>query len=162
MQSTDAGSLALPSGRIVVSDPLLAPWKRPFQSQVTPGTYPVHLALGDDDVALVMILFNEGPPERWTRARPETFSVDSATGCLMDYRVARFLRQKAEDKKYDRYVQKFEDALAETGLSGSVQIGAGGSVFVFKTWGGDGTFPAYFGWAGEQEPTCLVIDMLPR
>lgn len=32
MKSEDAGSLALPSGRIVASDPFLDPWQPPFST----------------------------------------------------------------------------------------------------------------------------------
>jgi hypothetical protein len=162
MRSADAGSLVLPTGRIVASDPLLNPWNHPFRTTVKPGTYPVHLALGDDDVALVMILFGEGPPKRWKSARPASLSVDSATGALMDYRVARFLRQKAEAGKYDRFGRLFEVSMAETGLWANVPIGSSTNAIVFRTWGGDGEFPVYFGFDEEHDPVCLVIDMLPR
>ena len=103
MHCEDAGSISLPSGRIVVSDPLLDPWRPPFSTTVLPRSYSVHLALGNDEVALVMVLFKEGRPTIWTRAKPESFSVDSATGCLMDYTAARFLRRKANAGKYNRY-----------------------------------------------------------
>lgn len=54
MKSDDAGSLALPSGRMVASDHLLDPWQEPFTVSVAPDRYPIHVALGDGDVALVM------------------------------------------------------------------------------------------------------------
>jgi Protein of unknown function (DUF4241) len=104
MRQTDAGALLLPTGRIVASDPILDPWNAPFTITVPPGTYPVHLALGNEDVAFVGVFFNEGMPVRWKKAKPGSFSVDSATGCLMDHRLNRFLRQKAIDGKYERYV----------------------------------------------------------
>lgn len=59
MRSDDAGSITLPTGKIVVCDPDLATSSRPFTTTVPPDTYSVHLALGDDDVALVMVFFRE-------------------------------------------------------------------------------------------------------
>jgi hypothetical protein len=162
MRAADAGSLNLRSGRIVASDPLLDPWNPPFKTTVTPGTYPVHIALGNEDVALVMVLFGEGPPTRWRKAKPACFSLDSAAGCLMDYRVARFLRQNAEAGKYDRYTRRFENALAETGLWANMPIGPNNNAVIFHTWGGDGTFPVHFGYDDNDDPICLVIDMRPK
>jgi hypothetical protein len=158
----DAGALVLPTGRIVVSDPILDPFNKPFSVAVAPDTYPVLLSLINDDVALVMINFAEGPPVRWQRAKPEVFSVDSATGCLMDHKVSRFLHRKAEDDKYDRYSRRFQDALEEKGgLWGSccVDRSIGANVVLFRTWGGDGTFPSFFGYNASGEVVCLVTDM---
>jgi hypothetical protein len=90
----DAGALVLPTGRIVVSDPILDPFNKPFTVVVPPGTYPVLLSLIKDDVALVMVSFAEGSPVRWQATKPANFGVDSATGCLMDQKVCRFLRRK--------------------------------------------------------------------
>jgi len=162
MRSTDAGSLTLPSGRIVVADPNLNPWNPPFKTTVPPGTYPVHLALGDDDVALVMVLFEEGPPTRWKRAQPSTFSVDSATGCLMDFTLARLLRRKAELGRFDRYYRMFENEMAETGLWANFTPipTTESNIVLFHTWGGDGVFPIYFGFDDAANPMCMVIDML--
>lgn len=158
----DAGALVLPTGRIVVSDPILDPFSKPFSVAVAPGTYPVLLSLIKDDVALVMVNFAEGSPVRWQRTKPESFGVDSASGCLMDHKVCRFLRRKAEDDKYDRYSRRFQDALEENeGLWGSYCIdrASGANVVVFRTWGGDGTFPSFFGYNASGELVCLVTDM---
>jgi hypothetical protein len=162
MLAGDAGAISLPSGRVVASDPLLDPWQPPFSTSVPPGNYPVHLALADDDVALVMVLFREGQPEKWKRAKPQSFSVDSAAGCLMDCGVARFLRRKADSEKYDRYSRRFEDALAETGQWANFALDSppDANIFLFHTWGGDGTFPVFFGYDAERELVCLVVDML--
>lgn len=79
MSSTDAGSILLPTGRIVAADPLLDPWQQPFTVHVPPGFYPVHFALAGGEVAVAMLLFNEGEPVVWKRAKPRYVSVDSAT-----------------------------------------------------------------------------------
>ena len=158
----DAGGLVLPTGRIVVSDPILDPFNKPFSIAVAPNTYPVLLSLIKDDVALVMVNFADGPPVRWHAAKPESFGVDSATGCLMDHKVCRFLRRKAVDEKYEKYSRRFQNALEENeGLWGSycVDAASGANVLLFQTWGGDGSFPCFFGYNATDEVVCLVTDM---
>lgn len=158
----DAGALVLPTGRIVVSDPILDPFNKPLSVAVPADTYPVLLSLIKDDVALVMVSFSEGPPVRWKAAKPETFAVDSATGCLMDDKVRRFLRRKAEEDKYDKYSRRFQDALEENeGLwcGYCVDAASGANVVLFHTWGGDGVFPSFFGYNAGGGVVCLVIDM---
>src|SRR5262245_27095920 len=66
----DAGTLVLPTGRIVVSDPILDPFSKAFSVPVPADTYPVLLSLIKDDVALVMVNLAEGPPVRWQAAKP--------------------------------------------------------------------------------------------
>ena len=158
----DAAALVLPTGRIVVSDPILDPFNKPLSVAVSAGTYPVLLSVIRDEVALVMVNFAEGSPVRWQAAKPKTFGVDSATGCLMDHKVCRFLRRKAEDEKYNRYSRRFQDALEENeGLWGSycVDAASGANVVLFHTWGGDGVFPSFFGYNAAGELVCLVTDM---
>ncbi len=117
--------------------------------------------MGDDDVALLMVLFKEGQPTVWKRAKPKAFSVDSATACLMDYSVARFLRRKANTCNYDRYSRLFEDALAETAQWANVGLDfmPEANIVLFHTWGGDGVFPVFFGHDADGEVMCLVVDM---
>src|SRR5262245_6782516 len=158
----DAGPLVLPTGRIVVSDPMLDPFNKPFSVAVRADTYPVLLSLVNEEVALVMVRFSEGAPVRWEAATPATFSVDSATGCLMDHKVGRFLRRKAEDDNYDKYSRRFQEALEEhEGMWGSYRVDAasGANVVLFRTWGGDGEFPSFFGYNAAGQVDCLVIDM---
>jgi hypothetical protein len=158
----DAGGLVVPTGRIVVSDPILDPFNKPFSVAVPADTYPVLLSLIKDDVALVMVNFAKGPPVHWKPAKPETFGVDSATACLMDHKVCRFLRRKAENDKYDNFIQRFQDAIEQNeGLWGNycVDTESGANVILFRTWGGDGVFPSFFGYNAEGEVTCLVTDM---
>lgn len=158
----DAGTLVLPTGRIVVSDPILDPFNKPFTLAVPSGKYSVLLSLIEDEVGLVMVSFAEGTPVRWQITKPESFGVDSATGCLMDYKVCRFLRRKAENNGYDRYARGFENALEENdGLWGSycMDSESGANVLLFRTWGGDGVFPSFFGYDSQGELVCLITDM---
>lgn len=161
-RTLDAGHLTLPTGRIVASDPFLDPWTEPFTVRVPPGVYPVFLAIMQNDVALAMVSFGEGPPVSWQSADPPMFGVDSGHGCLMDQKVCRFLRQKAEADRYERYSKAFQEALDEgDGLWGHrcIDRESGANVVLFRTWGGDGRFASYFGYATDGSLACLVTDM---
>jgi hypothetical protein len=158
----DAGSLVLPTGRIVVSDPILDPWNKPFTVAVSPGAYPVLLSLVNDDVGLMMVHLAEGTPVRWRRTRPQCFSVDSATGCVMDHKQCCFLRRQAQKDKYEKYIRRFQDAMeVNDGLWGSYCLDSesGANVVLFHTHGGDGVFPSFFGYNAEGEVACLITDM---
>jgi len=111
--SFEAGHLVLPTGKITVSDPMLNPWVQPFNTRVRPGKYPVFISVTHNDVAAVLVQFHVQTPIIWRKADPATFSVDSASGAIMDAKVNRFLRRKADADKYDRYAISFRNALEE-------------------------------------------------
>jgi Protein of unknown function (DUF4241) len=162
VRTIDAGVLSLPTGRIVISDPFLDPWNDTLSVRVPPGNYPVLLSIIRDDVALVMVVLGNGKPASWQPADPPYFSVDSATGCLMDHKVCRFLHRKAEADRYDRYTDRFRDALdANDGLSATccIDTESGANIVLFRTWGGDGRFPSFFGYDPSGSVACLVTDM---
>jgi hypothetical protein len=165
MHSEDAGSLTLPTGRVVISDPFLDPWQPSLTTIFPPGTYPVHLALADEKPAVVMVLFAEGPPTRWARAKPSNVSVDSASAALWDHRVVRRFHRRAEAGKYERDMRRLEGHLdGGNGLWANAPLpeAFGGNVVLFKTWSGDGSFPIHIGRGPSEEPVCLVVDMLVR
>lgn len=161
MQCQDAGSLTLPTGRLVACDPQFDLVQRPFRKSIEPGDYPVFVSLVWETVALVMVQFDEGEPERWRSSRPECFSVDSGTACLLDAKTARRLSRIAEAGKWDRFWKRVEDGMAETQfnwantfLSDHAELNA----FVFRTFGGDGTFATYWGYGADGRLLCCVTD----
>jgi hypothetical protein len=161
-RTLDLGYLTLPTGRIVASDPFLDPWNEPFSVGVPRGAYLVLLALVWGEVAAVMVYFGDGPPVSWRPADPPAFAVDSATGCLMDHKVCRFLRRRADEDKYERYARRFREAIDETnglGANYCVDPDSGANIILFRTWGGDGHFPSYFGYSADGSVVCLVTDM---
>jgi hypothetical protein len=159
----DAGPLVLPTGRIVVADPFLNPWNDSFSARVPPGTYPVLLSIVREDVAAVMVGFAmERSPVHWRPAKPAYFNVDSAMGCVMDEKVCRFLRRKAQANRYDRFDRRFRDALSESDgvwANCCVDSISSANIVLFGTWGGDGSFPSFFGYDEDGNVACLVTDM---
>src|SRR5262245_45065626 len=115
----EAGTLALPTGRIVACDPgcLLSGHGReqPYTRAVPPGRYPVLLSLLNlpaldpanpnyETVACAMVRFHDAPVERWemalqprwdpTNLKPGYhlgYGVDGGKGCFLDEWCLRFL-----------------------------------------------------------------------
>ena len=158
----NAAELVLPTGRIVVSDPVLNPFNEPFSVAVEPGAYPVLLSYIKDEIGLVMVYFADGPPIRWEVSNPSDFHVDSGRGCLMDQKICRFLRRKAENDQYERYLERFGNFLEESEDQWEnycLSTESGANMILFRTHGGDGVFPAFFGFNSDDEVVCLIIDM---
>lgn len=162
MRCRDVGSLVLPSGRIVVCDPQFDLVQVPFSISVEPDEYPVYLALTDlPEIALMMVRFTDGEPVRWVRSKPPFFSVDSATGCIMDAKLARMLIRASENDRFDRHWKQVTDAMEENdGLWGNVCLHdeSRANMIAFRTMGGDGAFGSYFGYSKDDQVTCLVTD----
>jgi hypothetical protein len=158
----DAGVLVLPTGRIVVSDPFVDFSDPALSIAVEPGTYPIFVSRVDRDIGVVLVMFAEQTPIRWRKPKPSTFSNDSATGCLLDNRASRFLRRKAAAGKLERHYFNFENALTERGGncgSHCLDSRSGTNAFLFRTFGGDGTFPMFFGYGEKGGPVCLAVDL---
>ena len=81
-----AGTLYLPSGRLVACDPLLGKQKRPFIQTVLPGRYPVDLSLGQDTgdgierIIFARVLITNKAPVVWVKALDEGADVRDASG----------------------------------------------------------------------------------
>lgn len=162
MRCRDIGSLVLPTGRIVACDPQFDLVQTPFSVSVDPDEYPVFLALTDlPEIALLMVQFAEGEPRRWERTKPEHFSVDSGSACLMDDKLARMLIRSAERDRFERHWKRVTDEMEENdGLWGNVCLHpeSRANMIAFRAMGGDGTFCSYLGYSGDDELICLVTD----
>jgi len=162
MRCREAGSLVLPTGRIVVCDPQFDLFQQPFAVCVDPGEYPAFLALTDlSEIALLMVKFGDGEPTRWVRAKPLFFSVDSASACIMDAKLARMLIRASENDRFDRHWKRAADAMEENdGLWGNVCLHdeSRANMIALRTMGGDGAFCSYFGYSKDNQVTCLVTD----
>lgn len=161
MECREAGALVLPTGRVVACDPQVDLTAIPLETRVDPGEYPAFLALAQSDVALVMIQFNEGRPDRWV-ASSERCGVDSATACLMDAKLCRMLLRQAEAGKWERSWKRIEDSMAENNGSWAnicLHQASGANMLVFRTYGGDGRFATYWGYSAKGKLICSITDM---
>ena len=97
LRRLDAGSVPLPDGRVVVTDPLVVPGREPFGNVIPPGRYPIRLIESPSlsRVALAVLEVRPGRPTRWKIATlpgqdPSTLAPDEIFGFPVDAGMAAF------------------------------------------------------------------------
>ena len=174
------GTLPLPSGAVIATDPLVQPDRAPFTRRAEPGEYPVTLYLAQDRVALAELRFADAAPARWELALVEGqdvatlkageifgYPVDAGLGCFMDsaMRAAMERREAQEQKRTPRYSNYFDDVLANE-LKDATQDGVmhrplpdePAQVAVFSSGWGDGVYASYWSLDAGERPLRLVTD----
>jgi len=172
-----AGTLQLPSGQIVVCDPLVGQEREPFVQAVPPGRYPVDLSLGFDEqegaerIIFARILFTKKEPVVWIKALREneanlaadedgpfgaTFS--SGTAAFMDKETAVLFRIDSIDE-----VDEFLDMLVANYRPQrnwlNHPIDDRHNVILFSSRHGDVLSPSYFA-IDETGDVCLALTSL--
>jgi hypothetical protein len=154
--------LVLPSGRMVLGDPLGdIDHAEPLSRRVPAGRYSVRLAsangLGGVVATLVRLL--PGTPVRWQPTDPERHGVDSGASGLMDHQLGRRVARKSE-AWFERHLNRGIDALDADGLWANRRLDreTGGNLLLFRTASGDGHYPSFRGLSEGGEALCLVTD----
>jgi hypothetical protein len=152
--------LVLPTGQIVIGDPLTGlPFDEPVSDVVPAGRYSVRLAQvrGQEGTAVAMVRFAAGPPVRWEPTDPPRHGVDSGLSGLIDLQAAEKL-QRIDSERYSNRVS--EKVTANDGLWGNLRINreTGANVLFFQTILGDSDYPSFFGYAADGSLVCLVTD----
>jgi hypothetical protein len=168
-----AGVLDVPSGRLVVCDPLSDARLRTFLRMVPAGRYPVLLsrwkseALRDERIAAAQVLFSEAPAVRWELALREgddvqklrrksdaAFPVDSGNGCFMDADRARaWTSRNAEARE-----ELVNSARGDTRDVFVLGPASAAEVVGFSTGFGDGWYRSWWGLDAADAPVALVAD----
>jgi hypothetical protein len=155
--------IALPSGRLVVGDPLVDIYNtEPLTQAVPPGRYSVRLALatGLDGVVASCVRFVADTPVRWEPTEPERHGVDSGMSGLIDYQVACRLQRKSSEW-FERHINRCSDALDsahEPWANRRLDRETGANLLLFRTATGDGHYPSFYGYAANGDLVCLVTD----
>jgi hypothetical protein len=171
------GDLTLSTGRIVASDGLVLYGAQPFTRSVSPGRYPLVLAVvqvNDDDerVGLAIIRFSSNRIARWEMATrkgqdPATlkadeffgYPVDSGTGSFVDASVLPLI-EEALDAGVDfggRLIHEMHPPEKARRHWLHVQS-SNGSLAIFSSGYGDGRYASYFGLDEAGNPAALVTD----
>jgi hypothetical protein len=156
--------IVLPSGRLVVGDPIVDIYYAEPQSREIPaGRYSVRLAtaVGWTGVIAALLRLRSGTPVRWHPADPERHGVDSGTCGLMEHDLQHLLARKSEGW-HERHINRCTDALDADGLWANRRLDreTGGNMLLFRTATGDGSSPSFWGLSEEGEALCLVTDFL--
>lgn len=175
------GELFLPTGEIVVCDPLVMPDRPPLKRKVEPGLYPVTLFEAEGRIAVAVLTFEEGAPVSWELATIEgqnvgdlkddqifAYPVDAGLGSFMDKTTyARMLDREALEieRANSRYVSYYDNVLADE-LPGNVNdyvmhrpiSGNDANIAIFSSGWGDGLYPSFWGLDAVGKPLVLVTD----
>ncbi|WP_171117421.1 DUF4241 domain-containing protein [Streptomyces sp. Z423-1] len=172
----DAGTLRLPTGRIVACDPGWRDPGEPFTVAVPPGSYRMQIAaaacrsefwgksLHLEEFTGARILISDRPTATWEMAlRPDEdprtlregefygFGVDTGTGCFVDAAAAGRLTGGENTVPDDD---------SADGILVVDDPESGGNLIVYPSGRGDGCYPVWIGRDADGEVTCLVADML--
>ncbi|AUS79666.1 hypothetical protein C1701_16385 [Actinoalloteichus sp. AHMU CJ021] len=168
-----AGTLVLPTGRVVTADPhSVEADTDPLVVRLPKGRHPVELALVDTErpgegplVAAARVRWGGGVPTSWEpalRAGQDPlelrageffgFGVDSGLACLCAAEATGWAARVVS-----------EDAVPPVDVEKPVELvdsSSGGSLVVFRAGEGDGSYPTWLGRDAEGAPCALVVDFL--
>ncbi|MCC7037748.1 MAG: DUF4241 domain-containing protein [Alphaproteobacteria bacterium] len=183
VSSHKAGSIHLPSGRIMVGDPsyLVDPNDtiEPFQQSVPPGEYPVYVLVSrgvDQRCAAIKVVFSDKPETRvnpaWTAsARKKAlddlwladFGVDSARAGVFAVEAEQLFAEPDAilhlhdywlgENVENPYLSKEPSALWTAFKKEGVVLGV-----VACSGFGDGLYHCYFSYDSDDQPVALYID----
>jgi len=167
--------LSLPSGRILAADALIVGGK-PFTRSVLPGRYSFALAIArlgtDERVGLAIIRFSDAPVVKWEMATREGediaslkedqifgYGVDSGTGSFCDASVQKLLADAYEEDigVSERIIDELKATYKNTRQWVHVES-PNGSLAIFSSGYGDGSYASYFGLDESGKPAALVTD----
>ncbi|MCE7992519.1 MAG: DUF4241 domain-containing protein [Roseivirga sp.] len=133
LELLEIGNLSVPSGQIVVCDPLLYPHMAPLTKRVKPGKYPVKIYVAKipdsgERYAIAKLEFDDPKAEKWVmalRAGEDIneltdkddyfgFPVDAGLGSFLDYQSAvAYLKFESEFMKANPRSNIYDDLLAK-------------------------------------------------
>jgi hypothetical protein len=174
------GDLVLPSGKVMVGDPVWSDPMLTFNLGLTPGRYPIHVVTarprygGYEFVAWEALTLSSSPVTHWEAGLPvghsaselkagEVFSwgTDGGTGGFASPEAMRHMDASLgatgfTDSLSGKLAEREE---ANDWLWGmlTVDSGSGANVFESST-GGDGGFPVFLGLDAQNRPAVLLSD----
>jgi hypothetical protein len=169
-----AGTLRLPTGRIVVADPASAGVDTdPLVRTVPPGDYPVEVSVAwieqnqEHRIAAARVRFSDRPVAKWEPALadgqdPDTlepgqffgYGVDAGTACFVDASLLP-LDFDFFDQTIVPAMQKADERL----LAGYAEVARGAaSVVAFSSGAGDGMYASFWGLDDAGQPVVLVTE----
>lgn len=182
LRRREVADLIMPSGRLVVCDPLYAPETEPIEVSVPPGECPVYAIVANMRegvrTAYGVVEFSENRPHRWeiahvTGEEPSgwkgarsVFHVESNVAAIMDDRAADVLLnfvqygdpddveelEKEIGRDMRRNYRSKQIAVADVRLD--PRTGANMVAFDVDV----GTYATYVGFDGEDEVCMIVLD----
>jgi hypothetical protein len=167
-----AGTLVLPTGRLVTADPGYLDEAQPLEGfKVPAGEYPVTLAMlrypDKDQRITAAILHLGGPaakppiPRSWRQLG--TFGVDTGLACYLDAAALDTARQwtkKGRELFWSGLNKSFDASYQDTRSYGSTVIDprSGANLVAFSSGWGDGGYASFLALDGKGKPLFLLTD----
>jgi hypothetical protein len=174
----------LPSGRVVIGDPLVDLVAAPLAQRVAPGRYPVIVAIAhlkqkksvEQRIACAMLRISGQRPVRWVNVVKEErddsqwevdgllgYGVDTGMGCFASVESAEAMGERMDaDEEYLSWVL---DAAEQVHVPMREWVSvvpdtrmSDANVVVFSSGMGDGFYASYWGYDERDEPVCLITD----
>lgn len=188
IETFEAGSIEIVTGKLVASDPLITSEMPPFMTEFPKGEFPVlvHKEIESNCIAYVEVVFNNSPITSWQLATSDGqnledlqqgeiygFPVESGMGCLMDSETQQnlnLLEQHLFKRKGDDFLGIYEEFFHEHFYQqeGAVNQYAflkpndekSGNLFAFETGYGEGFYASYIGFDKNNQPVKLVSEFV--
>ncbi|MGV8915544.1 MAG: DUF4241 domain-containing protein [Kaistella sp.] len=188
VETFDAGTINLPTGRLVACDPLITNDMKEFRINFPQGEFPVlvHKEKDTNCIAYVEIIFGDSEITKWKLATTEEqnteelkdeeifgYPVESGMGCFMDVETQECLNH-LEKKLYHRkaadfmgiYEEFFHEHFFDD--NGAIDQYAflkpdeekEGNIFAFETGYGDGFYASYIGFGNDNQPIKIVTEFI--
>jgi Protein of unknown function (DUF4241) len=163
-----AGSVNLPSGRLVACDPWLID-EEPFSRIVQPGRYLVELCVTSErDIAAAIVRFGSSEVTKLEMALTEKqvlselehnefygYGVDRALGCFTSIECAVLFKQSESAR------EEFQSQIeTEFFLNYRLRDNSSLNLIAFTSGDGDGTYPSYWGLGKKGKAICLFTDFM--
>lgn len=188
IESFEAGTIDLPTGQIIVCDPLITNDMKPFSTVFPEGEFPVlvHKEIESNCVAYVEIVFNTEKIVNWKLAVTDDQNVDeladgeiygypveSGMGGIMDQETQdslNHLEKKLFDRKGDDFMGIYEEFFHEHFYQqeGAINQYAFlkpdeekmGTIFSFETGYGEGFYSSYIAFDQNNKPVKLISELI--
>lgn len=188
IESFEAGTIHLPTGQLVVCDPLVTSEMSAFSSTFPTGDFPVvlHKERDTNCVAYVELVFSKKPTAEWIMATTEGqeisdlqegeifgFPVESGMGCIMDVQTQKNLNELEQQlfhRKGADFMGIYEEFFHEHFFDedGAIDQFAflrpdeekPGNLFAFETGYGEGFYATYLGLDAEKQPVKAIVEFI--
>lgn len=188
IETFDAGKISIPTGQLVVCDPLITSDMPIFSTRFPIGEFQIliHKERESNCLAYVELVFSNSAITTWELAVSEGqavkdlegeeiygYPVESGMGCFMDYETQQdlnLLEKKLFDRKGDDFLGIYEEFFHENFYQeeGAINQFAflkpdeekPGSIFAFETGYGEGFYASYIGFDQNHQPVKLVSELI--
>ena len=172
----NVGELTIPSGNLVIAEPLYFYDQEPIDVKLKAGTYPVVISealiykggkVVDKRNALAKIVIDSGEAESWEYIW--TFGVDGGTGGYIDYQVMKEIISDGKEEKFSNDLLKEFELRHEApkpfhenhdAYHQYVNLSYGtGNLIAFSSGWGDEGYHSYIGYDRNGKAVEILTDL---